>query len=106
MAIGERKKRILVACHSAAATSTYAAEKIRELLDKQGLEGEVQISTLSELPGWIESFKPDLVLTTSQVYENLNIPKGTPVVSGLAYLTGLGVDDLEARILEALSHEG
>lgn len=94
--------RILVACHSAAATSAYTGEKVKDLLEKHNERADIRICTLRELAGYIDSFKPDLVLTTSSVENHLNIPPGTPIFSALPLMMGIGEEEVNAKILEVL----
>ncbi len=94
--------KILVACHSAAATSAYTSEKVKDLLNKYKEKADIRICTLRELSGYIDSFKPDLVLTTSSIESHLNIPPNTPILSALPLMMGIGEEEVNLKILEIL----
>ena len=59
------KKRIIVACGGAIATSTVAANRIRELLKANGIDGEVKQTRITELDA--EKDGADLIVTTEKV---------------------------------------
>ena len=59
------KKRILVACGTAIATSTVVAKAIEEALDKRGIQATLQQCKASEVPNLAQDF--DLIVTTTPV---------------------------------------
>ncbi len=59
------KKNIIVACGGAVATSTMAADRIRELCKENGIEADVSQNRISEL-GSVAS-TVDLIVTTAKV---------------------------------------
>ena len=91
-----QKKRILVACGTAIATSTVVARKIEEELEKRGIAVSITQCKSTEVPSKLDGH--DLVVTTTQVPDTGDIP----VLYTVSFLTGIGVDkDLE-RIMEYL----
>jgi len=74
------------------------ANKVEELLKKNNLSGTIKKSGLNDLEENIKNSKPDLVITSF-------VPKkdyGVPVLLGLPYITGMGKQDLDKKILEML----
>ncbi|MBP1041059.1 PTS galactitol transporter subunit IIB [Vagococcus sp. BWB3-3] len=91
------KKRIIVACGGAIATSTVAANAIRELLKANGIDGEVKQTRITELES--EKDGADLIVTTAKVKKEF----GVPVVHGVAFISGIGIEKVEQQILDALT---
>lgn len=90
------KKRIIVACGGAIATSTVAANRIRELLKKNGIDGEVKQTRITELES--EKDGADLIVTTAKVKKDY----GVPTLHGIAFISGIGMEKLEQEILDVL----
>jgi PTS system galactitol-specific IIB component len=89
------KKKVLVACGTGIATSTVVTIKIQEALKANNIDADVIQCKVAELPMKLEG--ADLIVTTT-VYENKNIP----VIRGLSFLTGIGMEkDLE-KIVDIL----
>lgn len=91
------KKKVIVACGGAVATSTIAAARILELGKKHGIEIEICQVRISE----IESDLTDavLIVTTSKVKRDY----GVPLITGLPFISGIGAEKTEQAILEVLS---
>lgn len=91
-------KTIVVACGAGFASSTIITERLRELLAGEGLINEVRIHqcTFNEIPGIIES--ADCVVTSSIFSGDYDVP----IFNGVAFLSGIGQEELEAKILELL----
>jgi|LGOV01.1.fsa_nt_gb PTS system galactitol-specific IIB component len=91
-------KKVLVACGTGIATSTMAAKKLEAALAARGLDKEVKISQckVSELPYRADEF--DLIIVTSRVAQEIN----TPIVQGLPFLTGVGIDKTVDEVVEKL----
>lgn len=89
------KKKVIVACGGAVATSTVAANKIVELCKKNHVDIEICQVRISE----IESNLPaDLIVTTSKVRRDF----GVPLITGMPFISGMGVEKTEAAILQVL----
>lgn len=89
-------KRIIVACGGAVATSTVAANKIRELAKNAGIETEVTQCRVNELDAKKEG--ADLIVTTAKVKKDY----GIPVIHGVAFVSGVNVEATENKILDVL----
>ena len=90
------KKKGIVACGGAVATSTIAANKVVELCKKNGIDVEICQIRISE----IESNLPgtSLIVTTSKVKRDY----GVPLITGMPFISGVGVEKTEAAILKVL----
>lgn len=89
-------KRVLVACGGAVATSTLAADRVRQLCKDNGIAVDVQQCRISELGG--RASQADLIVTTAKVSRDY----GVPVIHGIAFVSGINVEATEAKILEVL----
>ncbi|QIK58195.1 PTS sugar transporter subunit IIB [Erysipelothrix sp. HDW6A] len=89
-------KRIVVACGTGMATSTMMAEKVRELLDGNGIEYTISQCMLSELDS--HKGNADLFVTAMRVDKDY----GIPVVVGTPFLVGIGEEEAGNKILELL----
>ncbi len=87
------KKRILVACGTAIATSTVVARKIEEELSNRGIEIITTQCKATEVPSKIDGH--DLVVTTTAISDTGDIP----VIHTVSFLTGIGIEqDIEKII--------
>lgn len=90
-------KKVLVACGGAVATSTIAAEKIRELLADNNIPADVEQCRIPEIAG--RASEADLIVTTARV----DADYGTPVVHGIAFISGVNEEATQQKILDILS---
>ena len=90
------KKRILVACGTAVATSIVVAKAIEEALEKRGIQATIQQCKASEVSS--KAADADLIITTTPVATD----HGKPVIQTLAFLTGIGKDAVLEQIIEKL----
>ena len=93
------KKKVIVACGGAVATSTIAANKVVELCKKNGIDVEICQVRINE----IESNLPgtSLIVTTSKVKRDY----GVPLITGMPFISGVGVEKTETAILKVLQAE-
>ncbi|MEW9677167.1 PTS galactitol transporter subunit IIB [Lentibacillus sp. L22] len=89
-------KKVLVACGGAVATSTVAANKIKDLLKENNIDADVQQCRVSELSSKADS--ADLIVTTAKVDRDY----GVPVIHGIAYISGVGIDKTDQQVLDNL----
>lgn len=89
------KKKVLVACGTGIATSTVVTIKIQEALQKNNIDADVIQCKVAEIPSKIDG--ADLIVTTT-VYENSKVP----VIRGLSFLTGIGMEKDLQKIVETL----
>jgi PTS system galactitol-specific IIB component len=90
-----QRKKILIVCGTAIATSTVVAVKTEELLKREGIQADIRRCMTSESK--TASKGVHLIIATTQVPD-----VDVPVLSGIPYLTGIGVAKLEQDILQAL----
>ncbi len=90
------KKRILVACGTAIATSTVVAKKIEELLKSRGYDVIIEQCKAAEAPSKAANF--DLIVTTTPV----NDVGSTPVIRTVSFLSGVGIEQDVQKIIETL----
>lgn len=89
-------KTIIVACGTGIATSTVVVSKVKELLEENQIEANFIQCTAAEISNHVD--QADLIITTMQM-EN---PYAKPIVVGMSFLTGIGVDETKKEILEHL----
>jgi PTS system galactitol-specific IIB component len=92
----EKAKIVLVACGTAIATSTVVAIGIEEAMQERGVKVITRQCKAMEVPGL--SSGVDLIVTTTPVPGNL----GKPVIQTLAFLTGVGKDEVLDQIEKIL----
>ncbi|GHU63379.1 PTS system galactitol-specific EIIB component [Clostridia bacterium] len=90
------KKKIIVACGGAVATSTIARNKVEELCKNNGIDIEICQIRISEIESNLQG--ASLIVTTSKV----KIDYGVPLISGISFISGIGIDRTEAEILKVL----
>lgn len=90
-------KKILVCCGAGAATSTVAAQKVKDYCESIGIAVEmfqcraVEVNSMSD--------GKDLIVSTSRISEDVDVP----VLFGVSLLTGIGEEELYAQIKEVLT---
>ncbi len=92
----DTRKRILVACGTAIATSTVVAKGIEEALKEKGIQVITRQCKASEVKSLADD--ADLIVTTTPVPSGL----GVPVIQTLAFLTGIGKEEVIEQIINAL----
>jgi PTS system galactitol-specific IIB component len=90
-----RKKRVLIVCGSSIATSTMVAMKVEELLREHKIDADIRRCMTSEAKTAAKD--ADLIVATSQV-DSVAIP----VISGIPFITGLGMDKVKQEIVDTL----
>ena len=93
------QKHILVICATGVATSTVVVHKIKEFCKSKGVEVTISQAKVADiLRGQV---KADFIVATTEIPASVTIP----VVKGLPFLTGVGLDGTYAEI-EALLESG
>lgn len=90
-------KRVIVACGSGVATSQTVASKIQKLLQEKGVKANVEAVDIKSLHQYIRG---------SAVYVAITKPKEKypiPVVNGIAFLTGVGMEAELQKVIDAVS---
>jgi len=80
------KKKILVSCGTAVATSTVVLRKIEEILEERNISVDLIQCKAAEVPSKLDGV--DLIVTTTPVGDVGEIP----VIQTLSFLTGIGID--------------
>ena len=91
-------KTVIVSCGTAIATSTVAAKAIEEACKEAGIDVITKQCKAAEIPVLLEQ-GADLIVTTSQ----MRFDPGIPVVKGLPFLTGIGIEAVVKEIIDILS---
>lgn len=89
-------KKVLVICGTGVATSTVVAVKIQEHCTSQGIQISVTQGKVMDLVNGIEGY--DLIVATTPIPESVKIP----VIQGISFLTGIGVERTLEDIVNAL----
>ncbi|RBP70181.1 PTS system D-arabitol-specific IIB component (Gat family) [Alkalibaculum bacchi] len=90
------KKRILVACGAGIATSTVVNDKITNLLKANGIDADIRQIKIQEAKG-LEK-EADLLISTTILPTTFEIP----TIIATAYISGIGMEKLDQKILDAL----
>jgi len=90
------QKKVLIVCGTGIATSTMIAEKVRAHLRQRGIDVKVDQTKVSELHRGARGY--DLIVATTQVPASIDVP----VVKGLPFLTGVGVEGALAEVEQKL----
>lgn len=93
--MGEVKK-VVVVCGTGIATSTVIADKIYEECKKEGIKLNVVQCKVTEMNAYISN--ADLIVSTTIMSQKTNVP----VVKGLPFLTGVGVEGVLEEIINIL----
>ena len=91
------KKYVLSVCGTGGVTSGVVADKIREICKRQGIDVEVQTAKALEVQSHIETAHYDLIASATRVKQTT-----VPVVNCMAFLSGVGEDEVEKNIVELL----
>ena len=90
-------KKVLVICGTGIATSTVVAIKIREFCATKNIAVEVSQGKVMDIVRGVEGY--DLIVATTPIPSKITIP----VIQGLPFLTGIGVEATLEKIAQALS---
>ena len=88
---------MIVSCGTGIATSTVAAKAIEEACKAAGVDVITKQCKGQEIPELLKQ-GADLIVTTS----TMRFDPGIPVVKGLAFLTGIGIDEVVKENLDIL----
>ena len=89
-------KKVIVACGGAIATSTIAGQKVKELSVKINIPVEIVQCRISEIDAFLNG-----IITTSKVRKEY----GIPLLHGMPFVSGIGVEALEEKITKVLKGE-
>jgi PTS system galactitol-specific IIB component len=91
------KKKIIVACGGAVATSTLAAAEITELCEENQIPLELVQCRVTEIETYMDG--ADLICTTARVDRTFG---DIPLVHGMPFVSGVGIEELRQKILALL----
>ena len=92
-------KKIIVACAGGVATSTVVKSKLKKSLDERGFAGKYELEQCKVADAPAKSNGADLLIETTQIVGTF----GCPAYSGVAFLTGRGVNELMDKIVADLA---
>lgn len=90
-------KKVLVVCGTGVATSTVVVSKVRDFLEAEGIDAQIQQGKVMDLVG--SGVDADLIVSTTDVPDSVTIP----VVRALSLITGMGQETTLREIADALS---
>ncbi|ORM71174.1 PTS galactitol transporter subunit IIB [Pantoea rwandensis] len=91
------KRKVIVACGGAVATSTMAAEEIKDLCEENSITVEIVQCRVNEIETYMDGV--DLICTTARVDRQFG---DIPVVHGMPFISGVGINALREKILTVL----
>lgn len=94
----EGRKRIIVACGSGVASSQLSANRIKDLLPKFGMRN-IQVDVVDFKTAKTHSANADLFVNISPHGDTVY---ACPMVSGIPFMTGFGMDEAMAEIKKIL----
>jgi PTS system galactitol-specific IIB component len=89
-------KTIVIACGTGIATSTVVVERVKALLQENGLEANIIQCTMGDVAGYAD--QADVIITTMQLENTFS----KPVITAVSFLTGVGQEETEQQILQHL----
>jgi PTS system galactitol-specific IIB component len=90
-------KKVIVACGGAVATSTVAANKIKQLCEENGIDIELIQCRINEIESYANGVS--MIATTSKFSKDMG---DIPVVHVMGFISGINQDALKTKILEIL----
>lgn len=84
------KRKIIVACGGAVATSTMAAEEIKELCQSHNIPVELIQCRVNEIETYMDGVH--LICTTAKVERSFG---DIPLVHGMPFVSGVGIEALQ-----------
>lgn len=95
-----RKIKVLVACGAGIATSTVVMKRIEDLLQENKVNADVEQIKIAEAVSKQEG--ADMLISTTILPTEYKIP----AITALGYITGIGADKLDNKILEIAQSVG
>lgn len=89
-----RKLKVLVACGAGIATSTVVMKKVEDLFARNKIPVDIEQIKISEASG--KQAGADMLISTTMLPKQYDIP----AIQAMAFLTGIGTDKIEAKIIE------
>nr|WP_311772367.1 PTS sugar transporter subunit IIB [Listeria booriae] len=89
-------KKVLVACGAGIATSTVVMNRVENLLKDNGIDADVRQIKIAEAASLQEG--ADLIVSTTILPTTYNVP----TLIATAYISGIGMEELDEEILKHL----
>lgn len=90
-------KEIVIACGAGVATSTLVNKRVSDLLKENNIKAHITQCTYTEVEGFVKN--ADLIIASSRIAKEIN---GTPVFVAIPYISGIGVEEFEEKIVNYL----
>lgn len=90
-------KKVIVACGSGVATSQTVASKVDRILKERKVSAEVEAIDIKSLDRYIKHCDVYIALSKS------NKDYGVPTLSGIPFLTGMGMEEEINKLIDALN---
>lgn len=91
-----KKVKILCACGAAIAQSTMMQMRLEEEFKNRGIPVQIDKCIFSEVPGKVESLKPDFVFGAGSMPYKINVP----LYNGFPIITGIGLEGMIETFFE------
>ncbi|GAL35424.1 PTS galactitol transporter subunit IIB [Vibrio maritimus] len=88
-------KKVIVACGGAVATSTMAAEEIKDLCEEHNVDIEIVQCRVNEIDTYICD-EVSFICTTAKVDRTFG---DIPLFHGMPFISGVGADELKEKML-------
>ena len=95
------KARILCVCGTGIATSTVVNNGVGKMCKKHGIDYEIIQCKALEVSSKLETFKPSIIVSTTPI----SCKSTVPIVSGIPFLSGVGVEKMEEDIIAVLKKD-
>ncbi|MCP4541092.1 MAG: PTS sugar transporter subunit IIB [Chloroflexi bacterium] len=92
-------KKVTVICSTSVVPSTIIAEKLKKLFKENGFTARIDTGMLREATDLIPG--SDLVISTVFLPTDHDVP----IISGVPFLTGVGIERVISQILEILTQK-
>ncbi|KGL37902.1 PTS sugar transporter subunit IIB [Listeria booriae] len=89
-------KKVLVACGAGIATSTVVMNRVENLLKDNGIDADVRQIKIAEAASLQEG--ADLIVSTTILPTTYSVP----TLIATAYISGIGMEELDEEILKHL----
>lgn len=90
------KKTVLIACGAGIATSTIVNDSVEKMCKENGIPVTLHQIKITEVGSYVDT--ADLLISTTIVQKEYPFP----VINARSFLTGIGLDQVKAQILEQL----
>jgi Phosphotransferase system, galactitol-specific IIB component len=93
-------KEIIIACGAGVATSTLVNKRVSDLLEKSKIKAHITQCTYTEVNGFAKN--ADLIIASSRIAKEIN---GIPVFVAIPYISGIGIEEFEEKIVNYLNQK-